>query len=95
MPVHTIPAAPAGAVAGFCAVAARGRRTVLESLYIADGQPPQLAGELVAAAVDRFGGRADLHAVVTLAHAPAYREAGFTDTTSTAQFVRLVRKVPA
>ena len=77
-------------VLGFCAVAARGNRTIVESLYTRP-EWRRVAAELVGAAVDRYGDR-DLHATVRHQIAPAYTEAGFEVVRETKQFVTLVRK---
>lgn len=82
---------PARGVLGFCAVAVRGHRATVESLYTADPTHKRVAQELVAAAVDRFGARRDLHAVVRHDLAPVYQAAGFTPAKTTVQFTTLVR----
>lgn len=80
-------------VLGFVAVAARGARTVVESLYTSPGLD-RVASELVGAAVARFGSR-DLHATVVRERLPAYLDAGFVEVgaSGTGRFVKLIRKV--
>jgi hypothetical protein len=77
-------------VLGFVAVASRGNRTVVESLYASPGLN-RVASELVGAAVAKFGSR-ELHATVTREHLPAYLDAGFAEVGATKKFVKLIRK---
>lgn len=77
-------------VLGFVAVAARGARVIVESLYVRDGLD-RVAAELVGGAVARFGGR-DLTAMVAHPRVSAYTAAGFTVTQETVNFAHLARK---
>lgn len=77
-------------VLGFCAVNQMRRRTLLESLYLTPGHEHR-AGELVRAAVDRYGYDRDLHATVRYALAGAHTEAGFHRVKDLTNFTVLVR----
>ncbi len=77
-------------VLGFVAVAARGHRTTVESLYARPGLN-RVAAELVGAAVDRFG-RHKLFATVACDRMDAFTAAGFVETERTVNFARLVRE---
>ncbi len=76
-------------VLGFVAVAARGGRITVESLYVQPGMN-RVASELVGVAAERFG-NGELHATVMRTLVSAYLAAGFEETGETGQFVRLVR----
>lgn len=76
-------------VLGFCAVAAHGRRTTVESLYTQPGLK-RVASELVGAAVARYG-KQELHAVVHHQNAFAYLDAGFKAVGETKEFTKLTR----
>lgn len=76
-------------VLGFVAVAARGQRVVVESLYTQPGLH-RVATELVGAAADRFEGR-ELWATVKRDQLQAFTAAGFKPVSETAGFVK-VRK---
>ncbi|MEW1699402.1 MULTISPECIES: hypothetical protein [unclassified Streptomyces] len=76
----------AGQVTGFIAVTARGK---VESLYTLPGRD-DLRAALVKAAVKTAGHQA-LTAVVSHSRIPAYTAAGFTQTSSTANFTTLTR----
>lgn len=78
-------------VIGFAAVAAHGRRTTVESLYVHGDGWRDTARRLVAEAVARYGDSRDLHAVARHDMAFAYTAAGFTPTSTTKEFTRLTR----
>ncbi|MFC7331372.1 hypothetical protein [Marinactinospora rubrisoli] len=75
---------------GFVAVAARGRRWLVESLYITPDAPQGTGEALAAAAVARCG-PAELHAIARHAHAGPYLAVGFTITSQTKEFARMTR----
>lgn len=78
-------------VMGFVAVATRGNRTIVESLYVADPTWARVASELVGAAVQAFGAQ-PLHATVIRDRAPAFTAAGFRLAGETNGFVKLYRE---
>lgn len=80
-------------VVGFAAVARRGKKATVESLYTTV-RDARLAARLVKAALKAAGTDVEVRAVVRHEAAPAYRKAGFTTTVKeTANFVTLVRPV--
>ncbi len=80
-----------GTIAGFCGVITRGKKTLLESLYVTDKSDETTAPALVSAAAEQFGNDRHLEAIVRHTLVPAHIAAGFAVTQELTNFTRLVR----
>lgn len=80
-----------GKVIGFCGVITRGKKTILESLYLADQDDEATATALITRAVKAFGHDRHLEVIVRHALVPAHEAAGFHITQELKNFTKMVR----
>jgi hypothetical protein len=80
-----------GTVAGFCGVITRGKKTLLESLYVTDEEDTTTAAALITRATKNFGHDRHLEVIVRHALVPAHTAAGFTVTQELKNFTKMIR----